>query len=1627
MRGRDKSSGRGSSRGRGVPPFLRLGRGVPLQFVPNAPKAGLPFPGGPRPPYPEAPVQIRQSPRYRGSPRLVPQRGIGTFGPNAVPMHPGFVPNMVPPMPQRATPLFRGPPLKVCEPPQGNTAISNNSGVPDSRKVYNRAVVPPRVNNRFRPLFVKSHIDLMHEFDSKRGGPRPGHVSDTTRNIRPLRDLDVRHRRVIRDYDKRRSSPRGPGTDAAHNRRVGSYNRGSSPDVSSDSLPSEESPRSASLESLIDHSEILSDTSAVYDALVVIREALSGVKLVLPSIFRVRNGFKLRPDEESMISTVEEVFRYLLFVHVASAHDAHPIFSEQKKSVRSISMVTPLIRFVGDRSNISVVNVGDLGNTLDLRPLRYNPNWFVVNWDESIQGGGSPVAAHGSPCYVRSFGNAPVDRSHCVLLRGISVKVFESLLKEVNVMCKSGSTSRQRVLRALGYYALFCEDDSFITLATSVISTLDIALQVEFYREIAQVLDTSRYNIGSFYMERYLERILPMCLAIPNPDAWSPSIKSIMQSVDTLRLGSRSSGSVATLLRMLKSWCNVFVFCEDSCMAVFSKCIQLVVQSADDSRIVVRGAAADLAVQIWLNPRGKEAMLKHIGYETVRILGCVSGVQSIKFNIWSDLLSPDSGGTLHLERALARGGQHDAVYTSLHSEEAKFLTAMLAADHDVIPYLMDWYLRKYCKVTKTVLALEKIAIIIRFAITVYPSIERSGVSHASANVGVFCCWMLGIAIGCSVGSGCLELANVKMALFVDWLFFNYQYNSSIIRLCCGPDAGAQFALVLSGMYVCRRLLVKELAKCIYAMTRSDIADNEHCARLGTLLGASAVLGFACNTAVDTFKRLIDYLLNAILHYHSEVGIVAVGVMSSIFLVSVLDLPKTGYTSISLQRALRTTLLGRMCTALDIFLEGTEVHISQVEDLETVYLMQPKSKLEPLNDTYTMVAAVNETRTQGCYDSMLKDILLQCYAMVLEYVINWDSLLAVYQGNHLTSDTLRANYEMQQIEAAQCPRLYTNVSMFNSEVEYDSIQEFTRQSGESSDLSEMVSSSSLSDISTDFEDDMSPQDIGEIAIENLASCGWGFNKQAPVGENAVDLDPGMQSSELRQIVQDYVHSSMDDVNKDYARDKLYMYLKQGLRTGPPNYCILLDPLYSLKIVHPQGALEFPYHVANAIDVIVSYLMETALQCLEDDVNKGASVDSILFKEWVVHIFNVFIRLFVSLYLAGELGLLWELLYYMGALTNAVEQWNGDDDVGFNLRKRTLVATTLVVNTLDSIASVQGTHRDAVVEHAIGHVVQWLESQSSEDISIVMGALVPLRYTLQAIFKNSYEHLGSLAAVFTLMVTLTPISTISVLLPKGFNVFRNGWLDSVDSSAYLQSVLGGRMGGPLRKRQCFICWQLVCRMFEQCFATDRMNEVLNRDRGFLQVAKQSHNQRNIGRVRYFTAEDTEPEERVPGCLLGSTSSLRNNFMKYQRGYTFENELFSNERIGTISAGLLDAVREGELSIMQIAIFSSFPILVHTIPTVPALCDVVDAASLLWNRKRYDTVAARFMSDMLAALISSWLTRFPHLIGQFKHRFDLLPKAIDQLISRYTNAGTVQFTFNSTIVKVRVEHLALLKDSL
>lgn len=1636
MTGRGNSRGRPPYRGQdghvNSPGFVASPR-VATHGAASQPRPPRPF--NRAPPSPMDPHYAVSNPQFVQVPMMnppsfrLPPAHRGRGGPGRLPGGLG----KQPPAPGRPvygsneimSPLFmKEVPYKAA--PQARPTGHPMPQLPDPKdmenfhRIMNRGHGPSMMMGQFMPMFP-----MGSEASRQGGAPPAGPQSHVT---------EPRFRR-----ERRSISP--------HKRESGSA-------VSDDGYGG----RQVSLEKVVDANRITAMAKAMLHSYTQLKNVIRRIRIAIPSIFRIRNNFKLRPDEEQMMALVEEVYRYLLVAHLQKAHKLRPPLDLQKGGAETLRVKDSLIDFVGSKENLSVVNALEMQAALENQPLHYNKKWFAVRWGNSTDGNIADPPVGASLYYIKSFSSGTSTASdsinYSVVLKAITVEMFEQHMDLINMMCNTEPAYKQAMLRCMGYYALCCDDDPFITLASSVLPALDISIQVDFYVEIAQLLDASRYRIADMYMERYFERILPMCLAIPDAAAWAPTIKLLMKTIEPLRLGVKTSNTAVSLLRTLKSWCNIFIRCEETCVKVFNKCIQLVLQAGDDSRIVIRGAATDLAVQIWLNAQGKAAVLKRIGYDTIRTLGCISGVQAIKYNIWSDLLSNEEYGNEQSGKAiplpdlmLCRMDTQDTVSQYLHHEENVFITNMLRADPNLLRHLMNWYLLRYCKITKTLLALEKIASVIRFVLMTYPRIAREAPQHAASNIAILCCWMLNIATNCSVGSGCLELANVKMALFVDWLVFNYHYNYRIIRLCIGTDATTPCEAVLRTIGGQRKVFVKELAKCIYIMRQPDIENELHSRRISVLLGTTEVMNFVYSTAVDTFRRLLDYLLNAILHYHYEVGVVAVDVISAIFIVSVLEINKTDYTLGTLLSALKNTMLGKMCSVSDIALDNLSVYIGREEDKKTKKLLQLKSALSPIQDRYTIVASIGEKHKNPCYDDRLKAILVQCYGMILEYVINVESLNAMFYSNHLTADTLRANYELEKLERMQCPKLYPNVEILNTDQEIESDCSDDDPDTEMAVPCNDADADVLSDISSDDNrgdqkeittdnpqieaDTVDPQVDGVRSIYNQD----GDVEMAPSQQTEAVLD--IPPHALRQFIHSFVHASMNNAAMNYAEEPLYTYLKMCLDTNcTPDYTIVMSPsaespsAFKLVSQHePEKNGDRAYRVGYMLDSMVSYLLETALQCFHD-ASGASNVDNILFKDWIVHIFNAFVRLLVALYMSGRISIVWELIYYVAA--TSVIGTDEPSEVYQVVQKKKVIAMTLYFNMIQVVEEKRMVKHNSIMHHTLAYVLKRSVGRSGTDLQLILENLMPIRFALETLLKNEFEHFGKLSALLGMILKLTPVSAIRTFVDTDYilklNLFTNKSMDGSDLMSYVRTILAPDADDPLHPRQNIVAWQLLCRMYELAFGANKMLQTLKQDRGFLKVKSEQVVPRNMERRPYVTDMDisnpTDTNRNVV-CFLGASNNHRANFMVYQRGYTFSKDLFSNDKIHILSRAMLEAFETEDTTLMQIAMFSAFPILVHSVPTKDVLSDVTQSLALVTPRQ-HSSPPLQFISEMILALLAHWISQYPQCLTMLDHGAQRLNEALGHLAAKYAAGRMMQFTFNGTTVKVQLENVMLLKLS-
>ncbi|UKJ88671.2 hypothetical protein MACJ_001915 [Theileria orientalis] len=397
-------------------------------------------------------------------------------------------------------------------------------------------------------------------------------------------------------------------------------------------------------------------------ALEQVNKVCDKVKFAVVSIFRVRVGYRLEEFEQYYLHNVERVYRYLLFLFVLNGYKESLSFSTSSQSKEDLSWETgKFLKFVNEEKDLALV----AKTILTTGPINTNPstnggsNSGIGETGKNREGRGSVndetsvdnykvIRWDSEPAVTYTFNNPPPTISSkrkddmVVLIRTVNLNTITSNMLVLKYLSYMYRNTNESVLNMLGHYSLICADEDYIIIISSILPSLEEQQLRTFYESLATLLDVSRCNLQLYYLERFIERFMPICFS-QESSCWRPVVNNIAMVISPLKLTNKKyMNCCISLVRTLKSFCDKFVECKRTTFNVFLMSLKLLLQSSDDSRILIRGESTDLLIQIWLNPRGKEIILRCMNYDLIKILGLLSGVQSIKLNIWTYLLSSAS-------------------------------------------------------------------------------------------------------------------------------------------------------------------------------------------------------------------------------------------------------------------------------------------------------------------------------------------------------------------------------------------------------------------------------------------------------------------------------------------------------------------------------------------------------------------------------------------------------------------------------------------------------------------------------------------------------------------------------------------------------------------------------------------------------------------------------------------------------------------------------------------------------------------------------------------------------------------------------------------------------------------------
>ncbi|BAM40911.1 conserved hypothetical protein [Theileria orientalis strain Shintoku] len=573
-------------------------------------------------------------------------------------------------------------------------------------------------------------------------------------------------------------------------------------------------------------------------ALDQVNKVCDRVKFAVASIFRVRVGYRLEEFEQYYLHNVERVYRYLLFLFVLNGYKESLSFGTSGQSKEDLSWETgKFLKFINEEKDVALLPKTILTTgTMNTNPSANSganrganeagknregstgmnnetsiDNYKAISWDSE-------------PAVTYTFNNPPPTVGSknkddmVVLIRTVNLNAITSNMPTLKYLSYMYRNTNEALLNMLGHYALICTDEDYIIIISSILPSLERQQLRTFYESLAMLLDGSRCSLQLYYLERFIERFIPICFS-QERSCWRPLVNSIATGVNPLKLSSKKyMNCVISLVRTVKSFCDKFVECRRTTFSVFLMSLKLLLQSSDDSRILVRGESTDLLIQIWLNPRGKEIIISCMNYDLIKILGLLSGVQSIKLNIWTYLLSSgavaNAGGAEGSENVLnvllknSKGDSAALLNLVSHKECTYIFNLLLYLEKNNNEMALKrriglyWYLMKYLRVSKSLLQYEKMSLVVRlsYKLLKHYLYHKSGGNGSggsrllelykafvkgldkTTSLGVLFEYLLLLLIN-NINSSvsCLELANFKLSMVMDMLMFDYSFNSGLLN------------------------------------------------------------------------------------------------------------------------------------------------------------------------------------------------------------------------------------------------------------------------------------------------------------------------------------------------------------------------------------------------------------------------------------------------------------------------------------------------------------------------------------------------------------------------------------------------------------------------------------------------------------------------------------------------------------------------------------------------------------------------------------------------------------------------------------------------------------------------------
>eukprot|EP00375_Theileria_parva_P000151 XP_762820.1 hypothetical protein [Theileria parva strain Muguga] len=1471
----------------------------------------------------------------------------------------------------------------------------------------------------------------------------------------------------------------------------------------------------------------------LYKVLKEVNRVSNKVKFTLISMFRVRVGYRLRKFEQSYLENADRVYRYLLFMFLMNGYKEFLSFENSNTNVSDLVWeVGKFRKFFNEDSDVSVVNKSILVNSRVKRVVSDNRK----DYRTSVSEGYKLVKWDTSPRVTYIFDNDKVygpsemmenkEDKNVVLIRMLDVN---SIINNAMIFKHLGSmytNINESVLKMLGYYSLICPDESYIIIISSILPTLTLQQLKIFYLNLSYLLDSSKCDLQIYYLERFIERFLPICLS-QNRDCWNPIITNIVTQINPLKLTNKKYLTCCiSLIRSLKSFCDIFVECEETTVAVFLMTLKYLIESSEDSRILVRGESADLLIQIWLNPSGKKILIKYMNHDIIRILGSLSGIQSIKLNIWSYLLSKEvregKGEIMGLNKLKAEESVLSTIFRKnymdnnmiklISNSEVKYIynlfpllslpnknvsTEDIKSKQYLARVALFWYLNNFLKISKNILQFEKLSVVVRISYMLYKKYLSNKESselvvrelEKNNNLGIFVEHFLIILMNnLGISASCLESANVKLSVILDVLLFNFSYNSSLSLMV--KDKKDLVRIENNNYLNLIKLTNNNSVLLLINLFDKFTSFNKFCDTLKMELnenldsdfeksGAGVfdvllninVITYFINNNVEMLRMIINYLENIVYHYNTEFTTTFCLNTISSFVVTAMLQVMTSFKKVvseneqpqlkEIMDTIKKSYLYKLLLLYNVNVNALNLNVANISISynpvkETVVT---RLKTDTNVDEFKWTGYKKTVLSNVVYDNLTKFILIQSYMLTVEFFNNY--------------------------------QYYKNVNNFTFPEPIDELEKLLEEGPE--ELTEEKLLTSIMTKDERFVNYLSKLMNNKYELPNYELS----NNVKHLNGEKDDAGTSLLLYRCNFELFDNKRDDKQDSNEDglsckvgYMIDRI-MTLSLFLDFNLPDKAVLFPNIK--KIVRKE---EFDAMVLEILSDVYSF--SGLVDGKEDNDNERDDSNNEL--------------------------VLYELLYYIVKLTTCENketktqdnQTVNSDENNFKMEKvreeKLNTALDILNNLLSKISSVNNKSDQELFNNSINRMfklkakdgnqnlmeidesdkeeAEALESNENEEkLNTEEQGLNEkqtqaystlekdnTRLVLETIIKDKllWERLGKFPIILNSLIRISPINNLllffssftTLQLKLNYQIKHNLTLSDnelnqiLTNHEYVISILNedllkiineeisdeGEESGVMEKfehgewfRYYFLYIQLLVRMYE---VKHYNNPVVNMDRNFYrnftmplveyeQLSEYEYLSKEIVLYLLNCKQITNDNNIV--CYVGSDSK-KSLFTYFMRGYNLS-EITStgNEREKQTSGSELEDLylmlfllskisKVNNIRILQVFVFSIFPILIHTVPN-KIIFDYVYNSLINIKLGKYPN-SFLFIKNLLLTVLFNWYHKYfftyNFFIYQYNNNQILEKDFVNQYITKYQNNYDIELTFNFTNIKIPVEYV-------